>query len=274
MKLRTGRLITVLLLLTVFLASTLAAASAQGDPAAYRVTSAKISRTTDALVLRMELLNSGDTGIGEFGLALAFYDKNGERFYALGNTQEGYLEEVSYWYYAPSETIQAGATYKTEDSFAAYLDASRVDIAIRYYQRQSGEYVNIPESQWIWYSTEGGVVVDYPSQSYYLDPSSDLYSVIADVNIGYEYYLLDDYNAAFYGYKQGGEWITEVEVGSIADTVGLKAGDLVLSVDGVKPTEDYYAVEYAMAKIAKGKSIDWVYERDGSESTVSLSLPK
>ncbi len=274
MKLRTGRVITVLLLLTVFLLSTLATASAQADPASYRVTSAKLSKTADALVLRMELLNSGDTGIGEFGLALAFYDQNGERFYAFANTQEGYMDEVCYWYYSPSETIKAGDTYSTEDSFAAYLNASRVDVAIRYFQKESGEYVNIPESQWIWYSTEGGVVADNPSQGYYLDPSSDLYSATADVNIGYDYYILDDYNAAFYGFGQGGEWITEVEVGSLADTAGLKAGDLVLTVDGVKPTEDYYAVDYAMVKIAKGESVDWVYDRDGSESTVSLSQPK
>jgi hypothetical protein len=274
MKLRTGRLVTVLLLLTVFLLSTLAAASAEADPAAYRVTSAKISRTTENLVLRMELLNSGETGIGEFGLALAFYDQNGERFYAYANTLEGYKDEVSDWYYTPSETIKAGDTYGTEDSFAAYLNASRVDVAIRYYQKESGEYVNIPESQWIWYSTQGGVVADNPSQSYYLDPSSDLYSATADINIGYGYYLLDNYNAAFYGYKQGGEWITEVDVGSLADTAGLKAGDLVLTVDGVKPTEDYYAVDYAMAKIAKGESVDWVYVRDGVESTVSLAQAK
>lgn len=274
MKRRTGRLITILLLVVVFLLSTLAVASAQADPAAYQVTSAKISKTTDSLVLRMDLLNSGETGIGEFGLALAFYDQDGERFYAYANTSEGYIDEVCYWYYTPSETIKAGDTYGTKDSFAAYLNASRVDIAIRYYQKESGEYVNIPESQWIWFSTEGGVVADNPTQSYYLDPGSDLYDTTSGVNIGYNYSLLDDYNAAFYGFKQGGEWITEVEVGSLADTAGLKAGDLVVTVDGLKPTEDYYAVDYAMVKIAKGESVAWVYERDGSEGTVSLALPK
>lgn len=278
MKREIGKLITILLLISVFLSSTLVTANAASsqtalsDPDVFQTTSVKISRASSDLVLRMVFSNTGETGISEFGVALAFYNKNKERMFAFPNTLQGYIDDVCYWYYTPDEVIKAGEKYKTEDSFTGYLEAGKLDVAIRYYRKESGEYVNIPESAWVWYSTDGGIIDNKLNRTFYSDPETAIYDLTDNVNMGYHYYLLDDYNASFYAHSQGGEWISEVEIGSLADTAGLKVGDLVVTVDGIKPTENTFAVEYAMAKIAKGESIQWEYERDGSIHTVNLSL--
>lgn len=280
MKRGIGKFVTILLLISVFLSSTLVAASAASsqmaltDPDVLDPTSIRISRASKELMLRMAFLNAGEAAISEFGLALAFYNDNNERMFASPTTLEGYIDDVCYWYYTPDEAIKPGETYKTEDSFAGYLKAGKLDVAVRYYRKESGEYINIPESAWVWYSTDGGMVENKPDRAYYLDPEAAIYDQSDGVNIGYHYYLLDNYNASFYSHSQGGEWISEVEVGSIADTAGLMVGDLVVTVDGISPTENVFAVEYAMAKIANGESIPWEYERDGSIHTVKLSLTR
>ena len=278
MKRGIGKLITTLLLLSVFLCTTLGSAyamasqAALADPDALQIQSVKISRASKDLVVRMVVSNAGESGIIEYGLALAFYNKNKERMFALPNTLDGYIDDVCYWYYTPAQAIQAGEEYNTEDTFANYLDAGQLDVAIRYYQKEGGAYVNIPESSWVWFSTNGGIINPNPERTYYADPDAALYEKTANVYLGYQYYLLDDYNASYYEHSQGGEWITEIEVGSLSDIAGLAVGDLVVTVDGVKPTENAYAVEYAMGKIADGKSVTWEYERDGSIASVDLAL--
>jgi len=278
MKRGIGKLTIILLLISVFLSSTLVCANAASsqtalpDPDALQTQSVKLSRASKELVVRMVFSNAGDTGITEFGLALAFYDKNDKRMFALPNTLDGYVDDVCYWYYTPDDVIKPGKEYNTEDSFAGYLNAGKLDVAIRYYRLASGEYVNIPESSWVWFSTDGGIVDNTPNRTFYADPDASIFDLSGKVQIGYHYYLLDDYNASFYSHSQGGEWLTEIEVGSMADSAGLMVGDLVVAVDGVKPTENTFAVEYAMAKIAQGESTTWEFERDGIIHTVDLAL--
>jgi len=278
MKRGIGKLITILLLIFVFLSPTLVSAnaassqSALSDPDVLQTQSVKISRASKDLIVRMVFSNAGETGISEFGLALAFYDKNSERMFALPNTLDGYVDDVCYWYYTPDEVIKSGEEYNTKDSFSGYLNAGKLDVAVRYYRKESGEYVNIPESSWVWFSTDGGIVNNIPNRTFYSDPDPAIFDLSDSVHLGYHYYLLDDYNASLYSHSQGGEWLTEIEIGSLADTAGLMVGDLVITVDGIKPTENSFAVEYAMAKIAKGESITWEYERDGSIRTVELAL--
>ena len=278
MKRGIGKLITILLLISVFLSSMLGSANAassqtaQSDPDALQTQSAKLSRASKDLVVRMVFSNAGNIGISEFGLALAFYDENGSRMFAFPNTLDGYSNDVSYWYYTPDDVIKPGEVFKTEDSFTGYLEAGKLDVAIRYYRLASGDYVNIPESSWVWFSTDGGIIDNNPNRTFYADPDISTIDLSEKVQIGYNYYLLDDYNASFYSHSQGGEWITEIDVGSLADTAGLMAGDLIVAVDGTKPTENTFAVEYALAKIAQGESITCEFERDGSTHAIDLAL--
>lgn len=263
--------IVLSLLLLIGLTAIALAAVAQTDPLALQITDIKLSQGTDGLTFNATLENSGSSAIDEFGLALAFFDGNGDRFFGYANTLEGYDSEVAYWYYTPEKPINAdGGTFRTTDVFADYTSASTVAVAVRYYHPVDGSYIMIPESDWQWQLPDfiegsGNFV-----PSYYLSPPDSLYDTLGDYNPGYNYYLLAEYNATYYGKTEGGEWITNVDEGSPAALAGLQIGDLIISVDGVKPTENTYAVEYAMAKIVAGETVDWVYERDGVINTVNL----
>lgn len=246
-------------------------AVAQTDPLALQITDIQITQSTDGLTLNVTLENSGSAAIDEFGLALAFFDGNGDRFYGYENTLEGCNSEVAYWYYTPKKPIKAdGGTFLTNDVFADYATAATVVAAVRYYHIADGDFIRIPESDWQWqlpgFIEGSGNFVP----SYYFTPPQSVYDTIGEYTPGYNFYLLDDYNAAYYGKTEGGEWIYNVDEGSPAALAGLQVGDLIITADGVKPTENHYAVEYAMAKIVNGETVDWVYERDGVLNTISL----
>ncbi|MFH1512586.1 MAG: PDZ domain-containing protein [Bacillota bacterium] len=261
------------LFLILGLCSVLVAVSAAADPESLQISKIAVTQDGDNTALHMTLNNTGSAAIDEFGVALAFYDENGDRIFGYDATLEGYTGEVCNWYYAPEEAIAAGDDYKTEDIFAEYAGTADIGAAIRYYHIADGDYIMLPESEWQWtfpgFEAESGAL----QRVYYVSPPDSLYDTISSFYLGYSYYLLDDYNAFYYGKNQGGEWITQVEPDSAAANAGLEVGDLVMFVDGVKPTENMYAVEYAMEAVVGGDAIDWVYERGGIIYTTRISNP-
>ena len=206
----------VSLLVLVSMCSALLAAYAQNDPLALQITEMEAMQTSDSLTLHVTLKNTGSTAIDEYGLALAFLNQDGSRFYAYESTIDGYANEICNWYYTPDGAIEAGDTYLTEDVFTDYADAATVAAAIRYYLPADGDYISIPESDWQW-QLPGFIGYDTRYvPSYYLPPLSSVYDTIGDYSLGYNYYLLDDYNAQYYGKSEGGEWIVSIQDGSSA----------------------------------------------------------
>ena len=269
MKRSVKMVLTLFVLVSVCLAPMFSTAqamekqSALADPDALQATSVTFDVGSNGLVLRMSFENRGEASIDEFGVALAFSDANGKRIYAYADTLDSYIDEVCNWYYTPENIIKSGKTYRTEDTFTGYDATASVEVAVRYYRKDGGEYIFIPESEWVWFQSGSKADANTVERSYYTEPGEDVYTLCKKVNLGYKYYLLDDYNAEYYAFNQGGEWLTEVDTGSLADTAGLMVGDLVIFADGVKPTENMYAVEYALAKVAGGETVEWIYERGG-----------
>lgn len=255
-------LVFALVLLLSFCAA-LTPVYAQAAPEALAIKDVEVSADGDNTVMRLEIYNDGDAAIDSFALALAFVNENGYQIYGYENTLAGYADEVCNWLYEPETAIAPGGTFYTEDVFFQYAGTAQIAVAVRYYHVLDADYIRIPESQWQWIWPGSQSETGAQPRAYYTSPPDSFYEAIADFELGYRYYLLDDYNAYYYGKNQGGEWIASVLPGSPAAAAGLQAGDLILFVDAVKPTEDMYAVDYAMEKIVAGVSVDWVYERDG-----------
>ena len=263
----------VALLVLVGLCCLSLAAFAQTAPDALQITELDGTLVAEGTMLNVTLTNTGDTAIDEFGLALAFFDSDDNRLFGYNLTLEGYTDEVANWYYTPDEPILPGKEFLTEDVFTEYPDAVTVAAAIRYYHVSDGDYVLIPESEWHWELTGYGISAPEEARSYYGTPSDTVYDAISDFNLGYNFYLMDDYNAYYYGLIQGGEWISSVDAGSPAAYAGLQPGDLVLYVDAVRPTENLYAVEYGLYAIMNGQTVDWVIERDGYIYVTRIEKP-
>jgi hypothetical protein len=251
------------LVLLLSLCAALTPALALSDPEALVIQSITVTADGDIVVLQTSLNNAGSEPIDKFALALAFLDESGYQLFGYADTLDGYADEVCNWYYEPNTAIASGGTYYTRDEFSNYQGTTQIAVAIRYYHIQDGDYILIPESQWQWIYPGAEDQSGTLNRDFYTSPPNYLYDVIGDYEPGYHYSLLDDYNAYYYGKSEGGEWITAVTPGSPADNAGLLPGDLLLTVDRVKLTENRYGVEYAMAKIMSGETVDWVYERDG-----------
>ena len=267
--------IVLSLLLLIGLSSVLLAASADADPDALQIVSMTVEQDTDGVTLKTTLTNTGSAAIDEFSYALAFFDGNGDQIYGYANTLDGFTEEICNWYYTPDEAIGAGEDYLTKDIFAGYAGAATIGAAIRYYHPVGGDYILIPESEWVWIFPGSEAYDQTGSRDYYTSPPDSLYDSTNYDYFGnlYSYFLLDDYNASYYGKSQGGEWLTAVDENSPAALAGLQAGDLILFADGVKPTENRFAVDYALAAITAGEKVDWVYERDGVVYVTRIANP-
>lgn len=82
--------------------------------------------------------------------------------------------------------------------------------------------------------------------------------------LGYYYYSY--YNRElvnYYGMENPGDFITEIDEGSLFGKAGIQVGDVVVSADGKSIEDDYYYIEKAKAKMADGESVAFRIERPG-----------
>lgn len=70
-----------------------------------------------------------------------------------------------------------------------------------------------------------------------------------------------------------GEFVQAVEPGQAADKAGLKAGDVILRVDGQEVTPDQ-TLSYLVANIAPGKRVSLEMIRDGKRQTLNAMVGK
>ncbi|MBE0601447.1 MAG: hypothetical protein IH607_06630, partial [Firmicutes bacterium] len=217
--------LVVALVLLVSVCAVLTPVFALSDPDALSVNAVSVYAEGDNIVLEMEIYNAGDAAIDAFAVALAFLDRDGYQLYGYDNTLTGFAEEICNWRYDPESPIGPGETFYTKDVFTNYAGTAEIAVAVRYYHVQEGETIRIPESewQWIWPGEQAGNTAT--ARAYYMMPSDTVYDAIGTYEVGYRYYLLDDFNAYYYDKNQGGEWITSVLPDSSADNAGLEAGD-------------------------------------------------
>jgi serine protease Do len=81
----------------------------------------------------------------------------------------------------------------------------------------------------------------------------------------------DDLAAALGIASNRGEFVQSVQPGEPADTAGLRAGDVVLRVDGQEVTPDQ-TLSFIVANIAPGKRIDLEIIRDGERRTIPVTV--
>lgn len=75
------------------------------------------------------------------------------------------------------------------------------------------------------------------------------------------YTLLSQEMAPVYGKTNGGFWIYAVSDGSLAQKLGIAAGDLLIAVNGIALAEDIRAIELGKIKMAQGESVEFAWLR-------------
>jgi S1-C subfamily serine protease len=74
-----------------------------------------------------------------------------------------------------------------------------------------------------------------------------------------------------FAFSGEGVAISEVRPGTAAESAGLEAGDVIVSIAGTK-VADLRSYSDRLKQLAPGDVIDVVYIRDGEESTTTLTL--
>jgi len=78
--------------------------------------------------------------------------------------------------------------------------------------------------------------------------------------------------AKAFGYdKQNGAFVSQVMQGSAADNAGIKAGDIIVSING-NPVRSFGEVRAKIATMGAGKVVKLGLIRDGKEQEVSVTL--
>lgn len=176
--------------------------------------------------------------------------------------------------FSDSSGIPKGKTKMTQmNPFVIGDYPERVDIAVQEVLLSDGTYIRIAEKDLYWFSTKTNAYLPKEIQEqekHSLEQSVQEKS--GSFIIGYDLLFPFSETAKHYGYENCGEYIISVDEGSIAEDAGILAGDMLVSVDGVKITDDPFAVEKGKAKMADGEKVVFVLERPGTgllETTLS-----
>ena len=94
--------------------------------------------------------------------------------------------------------------------------------------------------------------------------------VVSHVQLGITTRTLTSSAARYYG-QAVGVYVVEVNEGSCAEKAGLKAGDIIVAVEG-KDTVSYEALKTVLRGYAPGDEVELTIYRNDSERTVTVTL--
>lgn len=196
------------------------------------------------------------------------------------------FNEIIYYGLLPGEEprwIVNEKTFKAGNSISiatwtgnGYPDASidHMDIAITSVRFSDGNVAAMSGNDYCYYSTKTN---DYKNIKYNAINTYPGHSIMRKANtlmVGLTSGVLTHKDAIHYGFKHGGEYITEVVPNSIAARAGLKVGDLITAVDGVYYDENSYTLEIGKSKLVDGKSIEITVEKYAQEGTYTITMKK
>lgn len=125
------------------------------------------------------------------------------------------------------------------------------------FRKQAEEYKRIPRT---W---------EFPNYNFVFPPG---FMARGTGRLGVAVDTMSEQLASFFGAKEGGLLITEVHPNSAAAKAGLKAGDVIVAIDGEKVKSASQLVQ-AMGKKEEGQVTIKVV-RDKSEKSLTVTLEK
>ena len=214
-------------------------------------------------------VNNSGMEIQDFDIRFIPYNKEGQQLF-LSDKVGGEIR-----HYAISKNVRSGKNRIVKLVMAPYAGVEYMDIALVALRLADGTHIEIPESALYWYSFRKKGYLDKPEgNAVNCYPTAEELQKDGSFRLGYIYSEVTPELASYYGYRNAGSCVTEVEPGSLAEKAGLKEQDLIISADGVKIVDDSYAVNKAKARIADGGSFMLTVERPGEKEPVDLVITK
>ena len=209
--------------------------------------------------------------VDAFDFDLRLYSTYGERF-LLGSLSDKVTisDEISFFNASEErKTLNKNQEMTLTLGMGEYYFAGCM-VAIMAYHTESGQTVRIPEDQRHWYAFGKGVPSGYqPVLITALTEEEQRLS--AEWALGVSGTYVDPEIAKFYNAREG-YLITGMEPGSPADAAGLKAGDILLAMGGVRIFGDG-SVDRAKAALLEGQAVTVLFYRNGKVWQTQLTRP-
>lgn len=238
---------------------------------ALAVISVKLSVTKTKSTVSFAVRNNTGKTVVAYTMRFRFYNKNNKRIYEYENIVDNFAYEMTLYPYVPYKGLAKGRTDKVTETQAMYVSAKRVEVAVSEYTTADGERVILRTKELSWYGSDGKKTLYKGKDALYQLPSEQTLSDAATFSLGYSFVRLYEYDAAYYK-RSAGLWVLSVKNNSMAQKAGIRADDVIVSVDGVSVLTDPFAVERGKAKVAYGETVDIVFMRKDKKMTAKLSL--
>lgn len=226
-------------------------------------------------VFSIKAYNPQESDITFLSVIYRCYDINGAELTASGSGASAIGHEPKFAK-LPNIELKCGEMkdLRSEGAFdlSAYPGVNRVEAALYCYQTSS-EMLVVPECYFEWVSSDGRVTGtaaenEKAISSYNRTAEQDAKALRFLLGANFEYIFA--YESARYGLPCG-LYITEVTEGGCCDRAGLKAGDVITSIAGVKmdfeealymvkgqmEPDVEYALEYTRGDQSSASTISW-----------------
>ena len=166
--------------------------------------------------------------------------------------------------------LQPGST-ETEDLSNGYeaVRAARLEAAVQQFTLLDGTTHRIPESQLVWFSSEGGYPEGAANSFRYDYPDASVFKKSYTFSLGVTVARIYPEYEKFFDVSQSGYGIADVRRGLFANA-GVQADDLLWALNGIPLDQDPYALEKAKALLADGEAMELDIQRDGEKITITL----
>ncbi len=221
--------------------------------------------------ISFNIKNETGEKIDAFNMTMRLYNTYGERFLFSSVVSDITIaEELTALDHAEERySLKKNETAKFGFELGSYYFAG-VMVAITAYHTEDGDTVRIPEDQRHWYGFGKGVDKDY--QPLLVTPlTTEERRLAAQWNSGIESIYVDDEVAKSYGVREG-YMIQKMEPGSMLDTAGLKAGDILMAIGDVR-IFGTTSIDRALARLNPGQSVTVLFLRNGVVYQTQMAAP-
>ena len=248
-------------------------ASAEGDAADHPIP-VEIRSLAVGEKASLEFANTGDSDLLLVTFRLRGWDAEGKIVNIFEAAEAGTLPEnldtvmlldvtcVPFVVPGGTDTVDLSAGYEA-------VNAVRLEAAVQQYTLLDGKSWRIPESQLVWFSSDGGYPEGSSNTFSYRYPLPDVlkksYTFSLGVSVARIYPEFEDY----FEISHAGYGVAAVRRGLFSNA-GVLEDDLLWAFNGVSLEDDPYALEKAKAALVDGEAMVLSIQREDQDMTIIL----
>ena len=250
--------------------------SAIPNYALLEITAVKLRKNNKGLTLSMDAQNHSTRKIVKVFYALDFRTQSGEQMF-FPQVTDGTGVPILSPYWERAWKINPGA--KGSDTFSPAVNGVNINdsgideirCALVWIQFEDGSYIDIPDEQKYWFSSKSGYTEKPDITGNDAGLSHETREKAYSLSLGFDQVQVSDFLRPWYGTTDAGMFVTSVEPDSAADRCGLHPKDLITEVDGIRWSEDLYALIRGQAKMADGETVVFKVLRNNEPMELAMA---